>query len=86
MARTVCSWRWGSSRADPHSPTLRALSIGNLVIQLGLPPIDPLAYLSGVFVSLGSFVPNTLLHVVLATAFTYCLRAMGRAEPRRSEA
>lgn len=73
-------------RADPDSPTLRALLIGNLVIQLGLLPIDPLAYLSGVFVGLGSFVPNTILHVLLAMAFAYYLRAMARGEPRRSEA
>jgi len=66
-------------RGDSDSPTLRAVMIGNLVIQLALMPIDPLAYANGVFVGLGSFVPNTLLHLGLAAAFAYYLRAMHRS-------
>lgn len=66
-------------RGEGDSSTLRAVLTGNLVLQLALLPIDPLAYASGVFVGLGSFLPNTILHVVLALAFAYYLRAMSRA-------
>ena len=70
------------SRHDPGSTALRAVLIGNLVLQLALLPIDPIAYATGVFVGLGSFVPNTLLHVGLAGAFAYYLRAMPQVAER----
>lgn len=51
------------------SPTLRMVLVTNLVLQLALLPVDPLAYATGVFDTLGSWVPNTVLHVVLAGLF-----------------
>jgi hypothetical protein len=80
MARTVgvLLVSWGVLtflvRGAPGSSTLRAVLAGNLFLQLAMLPVDPLAYMSGVFVGLGSFVPNTILHVVLAAAFVHFLR------------
>ena len=62
-------------RGHGDSPTMRAILIANLVLQLGILPIDPLAFASGTFTTLGSFVPNTILHVLLAAGFTRHLRA-----------
>ena len=61
------------------SKTLRAVLIANLALQIGILPIDPLAYASGVFRTLGSFAPNTALHVLLAFGFGYYLVQMTRA-------
>jgi hypothetical protein len=62
-------------RRHPDSPTLRTILAVNLVQQLALLPIDPLAFAAGTFTTLGSFVPNTVLHVLLAAAFARQLRA-----------
>ncbi len=58
-------------RNHPDSPTFRAILLANLVLQLAILPIDPIAYLQGTFQTLGSFVPNTALHVVLAVGFAW---------------
>ena len=52
--------------------------MANLILQLGILPLDPLAYAMGVFTTLGSFVPNTVLHVMLASGFAYYLAKMKR--------
>jgi len=65
-------------RDHEDSPTLRAVCLANLFLQIGIMPIDPLAFFSGVFHSLGAFVPNTILHVVLASGFAFFLAQMGR--------
>ncbi len=68
-------------RKHASSPTLRAVLVANMVLQLGILPVDPHAYLSGVFHTVGSFAPNTVLHVCLALGCAYYLRQM-RREPR----
>jgi hypothetical protein len=65
-------------RDHEDSPTLRAVCIANLLLQLAIIPIDPLAYFNGVYTTLGAFVPNTVLHVGLACGFAYYLRRMPR--------
>jgi hypothetical protein len=60
-------------RSHDDSPTLRAVLAANLLLQLAIIPIDPLAYLSGAFHTLGSFLPNTILQVVLAAGFAHYL-------------
>src|SRR6188768_2254371 len=47
------------------SPTMRSILIANLVLQIGIMPIDPSAYASGVYRTVGSFAPNTILHILL---------------------
>lgn len=65
-------------RDHEDSPTMRAVLVANIVLQIGILPIDPLAYANGVFTGLGSFLPNTILHVVLASGFAYYLVKMRR--------
>jgi hypothetical protein len=60
-------------RGHGDSPTMRAILIANLVLQVLILPIDPLAYATGVFRTLGSFLPNTILHVGLAAGFAHFL-------------
>jgi hypothetical protein len=64
-------------RDHQDSPTLRAILVANLLLQLAILPIDPLAYAFGVFHTLGSFVPNTILHLLLAGGFAFYLSKMG---------
>ncbi len=71
-------------RDHEDSPTLRAVLIANSLLQIGILPIDPIAYASGAYRSLGSFVPNTALHVLLASGFIFYLSRMkpiSKAEP-----
>ncbi len=63
-------------RDHEDSPTLRAILIANLILQLGILPIDPLAYANGTYKTLGSFAPNTVIHVLLASGFAYYLLKM----------
>lgn len=63
-------------RGDEDSPTLKALFIGNIIVQLGLFPIEPLAYLNGVVTKVEGIIPNTLLHLVLAGGFAWYLMEM----------
>lgn len=65
-------------RRHDDSPTMRAILIANLVLQLAILPIDPLAFAAGTFATLGSFLPNTILHVLLAVAFARELRRTAR--------
>ena len=58
-------------RKHGDSPTMEAVLKANLALQIGILPIDPLAYMNGTFRTLGAFVPNTIVHVLLATGFAY---------------
>jgi hypothetical protein len=69
-------------RDHEDSPTLRSVLIANLVLQIGIMPIDPSAYANGVYGTLGSFVPNTILHICLASGFVYYLVKMKKGESR----
>jgi hypothetical protein len=60
-------------RRHPPSPTLRAILIANAALQFMLLPIDPSAWASGAFTTLGSFVPTLILHSALAAGFLICL-------------
>jgi hypothetical protein len=56
-------------RRHADSPTLRALLIGNAALQLGLLPIEIAAFYDGVITRASGIVPNSVLHLVLATGF-----------------
>jgi hypothetical protein len=67
-------------RGHGDSPTMRSVLLFNLVLQLAILPIDPVAFFSGVYGTVGSFVPNTILHLVLASGFArYLITASTRA-------
>lgn len=61
-------------RRLPDSPAVRAILGLDLAVQLLLLPIDPWAWWTGVYTGYGSFVPNTLLHLVVAAALVVSLR------------
>ena len=63
----------------PDSPTMRSILIANLLLQIGILPIDPSAYATGVYRTVGSFAPNTVLHLLLASGFVYYLVKMKEA-------
>jgi hypothetical protein len=56
-------------RNHADSPTLRAIFFANALVQLGLLPIEIRAHHVGVITHLSGIVPNSVLHVALATGF-----------------
>jgi hypothetical protein len=65
-------------RNHEDSATLRALFIGNIIVQLGLLVIEPIAYSNGVITKLSGVVPNTMLNLCLAIGFVYYAAKMSR--------
>lgn len=65
-------------RNHADSPTLRVLMLGNLLVQLGLFATEALAYASGVITKLSGVMPNSILHLLLATGFAYFWLRGGR--------
>lgn len=66
-------------RRHADSATLRALMVGNAIVQFGLLPIEPAAYVTGVVTRLSGIVPNTVLHLMLGCGFLACAIQMRRA-------
>jgi hypothetical protein len=58
-------------RSHADTPTLKALYLGNLALQLGLLAIEPVAWWHGTIPSLVGIVPNTLVHLLLAAGFAH---------------
>ena len=56
-------------RKHAESPTLRAFFLGNAIVQLGLLPIEIDAYRRQVITQLSGIIPNSVLHLVLASGF-----------------
>lgn len=56
-------------RNHADSPTLAVLFFVNALVQLGLLPIEIVAYHRDVITRLSGIVPNSVLHVVLASGF-----------------
>jgi hypothetical protein len=64
-------------RKQRPSPTLRVFFWGNALIQLGLFPIEIGAYRDGVITHLAGIIPNSVVHVLLASGFSIfavCMR------------
>lgn len=73
LAMGVVNWL---IRAHEDSPTMRAVLWGNALLQVGLLPIELVAYVQGVIPTAAGIVPNTVLHVVLAVGFFTFARAI----------
>lgn len=58
-------------RGDATSRTMVSLLFANALLQLLILPVDPLAYMWGVYGSIRSFIPNTVLHIILLSGFLY---------------
>jgi len=63
-------------RNHEDSPTLRAFLMGNAAIQIGLFPIEILAYREGTITILSGIVPNSIIHLCLAAGFIYYIAKM----------
>lgn len=63
-------------RSHEDSATLRALLWGNALLQLALLPIEVVAHAHGVIPDVNGILPNTVLHVLLATGFVTYARAV----------
>jgi len=57
-------------RSEPDSPAMRAILVGNALVQLGLFPIELLAWRDGTITKPGGVIPNSVLHLVLGAAFS----------------
>lgn len=53
----------------PPSSSLQRVLAANALLQLALLPLDPFACATGAFQGVASFLPNSVLHVVLAVLF-----------------
>jgi hypothetical protein len=58
-------------RGQPDSPGLRAFFIGNTLLQVGLLWIEINALANGVITKFSGIVPNSVLHVLLASGFSH---------------
>ena len=68
-------------RNVPDSPAVRALLAGAAVLQLGLFPIEIVAYYGGTITKASGVVPNSFLHLVLAGAFAYYATRVKTSQP-----
>lgn len=55
-------------RTHPDSATLRVILLCNALVHVGLFPLEPLALQAGTITKASGILPNSILHVVLATA------------------
>lgn len=62
-------------RGHDNSPTMVSLLLANALLQLLILPVDPLAYAFGVYASVMSFIPNTILHVAMLIGFLHFWRS-----------
>ena len=69
-------------RAQADSATLRAVLVGNALLQFTLLPIEPIAYVQGVITALPGIVPNTVLHLLLGVGFAHFALKMGPGSPQ----
>lgn len=63
-------------RNHADSSTLKAVLLGNVVVQIGLLVIEPLAYFAGIITKLAGIAPNTMIHMLLGSGFCYFLLKM----------
>lgn len=60
-------------RKHNESPTLKAILISNIIIQIGLLIIEIVAYYQGIIPLLSGIIPNSIIHIILAFGFGYYL-------------
>lgn len=70
----------GLVRGHADSPTLKALMLGNLLVQLGLFLTEVVGYANGVITKLSGVLPNSVLHLLLAAGFAYFWIRMGTSK------
>jgi hypothetical protein len=68
-------------RKHDASPTLRAFLFGNAIVQIGLLPLEIVAYHEQVITLVSGIVPNSVLHLVLASGFGVFASRMKQSVP-----
>jgi hypothetical protein len=63
-------------RNHADSPTMKAVSLANALIQFGLFPIEIASYAVGTIAFPSGFIPNSIIHVVLGLGFLYYATAI----------
>ncbi len=58
-------------RSHQESHTLKAILYADLALQVMILPLDPLAFMSGTINGIGSFLPNTIIHLLLISGLVY---------------
>jgi len=66
-------------RQHRDSPTLKAVLVSIVVMQIGLFAIEALAYRNGIITLLSGIVPNLMIHVFLAAGLIYYIVTMRNA-------
>lgn len=69
-------------RGDSDSATMKSLLLGNLLIQFGLLGVELLAFAKGVITILSGILPNSVLHIALATGFAYYYSRCRKNQPQ----
>lgn len=67
-------------RGDGDSTTMTSLLLCNALLQLLILPVDPIAYAIGTYGSVMSFIPNTVVHLILLFGFLHYWSAARRTE------
>ena len=77
LAVGALSW---AIRGDEDSPTMRSFLAANFALQIAIMPVDPWAFATGVWGTPAAFLPNTILHILLAAGFAWFRWGAGRGE------
>lgn len=72
----------GLVRSQADSATMKALMLGNLLVQLGLLATEVVGYFSGVITKLSGMMPNSILNLLLAGGFAYFWVKTGTSKDR----
>jgi len=75
----------GLVRGHADSPTLRAFLLGSGLIQLGLFPLELIAWGNGLITKASGVVPNSVLHAVLAASFGWFFVRSNRETRRQPD-
>lgn len=67
-------------RKHPASPTLKAILVGNFIVQLGLLATEVAAYFAGTIPLLSGIIGNSVVHMLLAAGFAYYSATMDSQE------
>ena len=59
------------SHNQDDSRSLRAILIGNFVVQIGLFLVELLAFQNGIIKDISGIAPNGILHIILSVGFLY---------------
>ncbi len=72
----------GLVRSHADSATMKALMLGNLLVQIGLLASEAVGYANGVITKFSGVMPSSVLNLLLACGFAYFWLNTGTSEDR----